>query len=168
MGSFREYFISLFTVCILCVLCDLLADFTSKGVSSALKLVCSIVLLLTVFSAILNGCNISSLKNSFSAIADTASYDVAVSSSDELFLEKTRHELEKNLSITLYEKFGIKPDYVSIEFNTEENAEETAVSVSMVETVLPGSTDDITVSAADIFIGSLFGTDAKITITRSN
>ena len=38
----------------------------------------------------------------------------------------------------------------------------------MVETVLPGSTDDITVSAADIFIGSLFGTDAKITITRSN
>lgn len=166
MESFRGYFFSLFTVCILCMLCEMISGFTSKGVSSALKLVYSTVLLLTVFSAVFSGCDISVVTDSLSAATEITLTSEISYNSESVFLEKTKQELENNLSSAIYEKFGIKPDSVSIEFNTEANKKETEVSVHKISIVLPSYADNITISATDIFTQSLFGTDTQISTTR--
>lgn len=164
MTGIKEYFTALFIVCVICTVCDLLSDFASPGLSRALRLVCSLALLFTVFSCVLSGCkDISYSRISVNDFAKSEHESRELS--ERNFIESTRTELESNLSSAIYEKFGIKPDTVRIEFSTDKKDGVTEVSVSSAMIVFPNTTDEFTVSAADAFADTLFGTDV---ITKTN
>ena len=167
MDSVKGYFMSLFFVCILCVICNVLSEFSSKGVSSALELTCNIVLLVTVFSTLLGSCDKNSLEKSLSSITDTSFLNEAVCESEKTFIENTRYELERNVSLAISEKFGISPESVSIELITETNNNETVISVKSIRVTLPNSVNELTLDTVDIFADSLFETNAQVSINRS-
>lgn len=167
MTEIKEYFTALFAVCVICTICDLLSDFASPGLSRALRLVCSLALMFTVFSCVLSGCkNIS--------CSDMAVKNFTVSEheirelSEHNFIENTRTELESTLLSAIYEKFGIKPDTVRIEFSTDKKDGITNVSVSSAMVIFPQDTDEFTVTAADAFADTLFGTDVNTKTNRRN
>ena len=91
MGGFKEYFVSLFVVCMLCAICDIISDFTSKNVSNALKLICSLAILITVFSAVFSGCDGKKAEGLIKSVAD---YDVSElrAVSKDAFLNNTKSE----------------------------------------------------------------------------
>jgi len=167
MDSFREYFITLFSVCCVCTLCDLLSDFASKGVSSALKLLCSLGILMSVFSIFLNGCDIKKELSKLESIYSQAQKYESLQESENVFVENTGIQLEYNISCTIYEKFGIKPVSVSIEFNKENKDGVTEISLQKIDITLPEDTDEISVYSVKSFVGELFGSDAKIICNRS-
>lgn len=163
---FKEYFISLFLVCILCALCDIISGFASEGLTRALKLVCSLTLLLTVFPTAFSGCNKSNFNNIKAKLSE---FDTSISSeitADSMIIENSEKELENNLSLAIYEKFGIKPDSVSIEFTVEEKDGAIDISVAKINVKMPKNTDKATVSAVTIFANELFGIGTQSILTE--
>ena len=155
MEVFKEYFITLFWVCILCSLCDIISGFTSEGLARALKLVCSLTLLLAVFPTAFSGC--SSNFSDLSSKLISYSGEISGNEADSLLIEKSKEELENNVSLAIYEKFGIKPDSVSIEFSVKEKDGVTEVSVVGINIKMPQDADKATMSAVKLFADELFG-----------
>ena len=163
---FKEYFVSLFLVCILCALCDIISGFASEGLTRALKLVCSLTLLLTVFPSVFSGCNNSNFRNITAKLSD---FDTSISSditTSSVIIEKSKKELENNLSLAIYEKFGINPDSVSIEFTVDEKDGAIDISVANINVKMPKNTDKATVSAVTIFANELFGNGTQSFLTE--
>lgn len=144
---FGSFFAELLFVCAASVLCDAVCETSvSKGIAASLKIVCSLCICAVVFSF-----SPASVKNVNFGFAE---YDFRNSGyvSDEIIIERTREELEKNMSETIYQKFGIKPVSVSISFSKEEKDGICEVNVNSAKAVLPPDTDGAAASAIRIFV----------------
>ena len=166
MEIFKEYFITLFLVCVLCALCDIVSGFTSEGLTRALKLVCSLTLLLAVFPSAFSGCGKDDLQALTTKLTDFNAAKFSDTNTDSVIIEKSKNELENNVSLAIYEKFGIKPDSVSIEFTVDKKENATDVSVASINVQMPKNTDKAIISAVNLFINELFGTDIQGLLTE--
>ncbi len=166
MEMFKEYFITLFFVCVLCAVCDIVSGFTSEGLTRALKLVCSLTLLVTIFPSAISGCSNSSFSDLTAKLTNLDTNTSSYATTDSVIIEKSKKELENNVSLAIYEKFGIKPDNVSIEFTVDKKDGATDISVTSINVKMPNNTDKATVSAVTIFTNDLFGIGSQSILTE--
>lgn len=138
----------LLCVCAVAVLCDLICEnSSSKGLYSALKIVCSLCVCCVMLSFVP-----TTAYRASEAFGVTYSQENHELSSDA-FLELTKAELEKNMSETIYRKFGIKPHSLGIDFSKEETGDSCELYVKAASIILPKGTDSITATAIEAFIG---------------
>ena len=168
MEGLKEYFISLFIVCFFCALSDMITDFASQGVAAAVKLISGLTVLLTVFSVFLGGCDIVNSVNNLKESVSAVQQSEILTEQYSVFTDNTKKELEINISSAIYEKFGIKPHNVCIQFSTEKREGFTDISVECLEIILPENTDEISAKAVKDFADRLLNTHSEISYMRSN
>lgn len=156
MNEFSSYIAKLFWICASSLICELICKNTSdskSSTSSAVKLICSLCICITVFSAFLPGSKIIEDFENFTYTQENKSYDLF---SENELIENTRSTLENNLSEAIFLSFGIKPTRVSIEFIIKRNNNITDVTLSKAEIILPEQDgENLLVSVKNYAAGTL-------------
>ncbi len=137
---FTNYFSKLFLVCAGAVICEIVCESTFENkntVYSAVRIVCSLCVCLTVFSIFFE-------KDVFIDEALRLKDEIAVSRSAaqttdsmQLLIESTSTELENKLSDIIFEKTGINPASVSIQLNIKSKDNQTQVDFKSVHIKMP-------------------------------
>lgn len=141
MQNFALYITKLFIVCTASYMCELICKNTAdpkSTVSTAVKLICSLCICITVFSIFFSG---DKILNDFGNLADYSENIVNNPFSEDTVIENTKTTLEHNLSDAIFESFGIKPVSVCIEFIIKRNNNITDVTLSEADIILPEEND---------------------------
>ena len=162
---FINYFTKLFIVCICAVISEIICDGISENqgtVFSAVKILCSLCICLTVFSAFFEK-NILfdealKLKNELAASASSTVKTERV----QCFLENTKKELEKNISETIFIKTGINPTEVCIQLNIESENNNTKVEIENVYLNMPDTTSKTDIYTAKKYVYDTLGCESVI------
>ena len=159
MDSLKQFFITIFVICILSAICNILTELSPGTSSSALKLICGLSLLVTVASAVFSGCK--SIETDFTAerigiMPYTDNYTEAYSES--IIIDKTEKQLEKDISSAIFEKYGIKAEDVSIDFSTEKKDGKTEVSIKNASIRFQENQNQSSIAESLAYLEEMFGT----------
>lgn len=167
MKDFKDFFASIFIICLICALSRAVTSFSSGKASTALKVICNLIILLALLTSLMKGCDISDgiakIKDIDILTDHQKQYSQVTFSEENGLMDSISTELENTLSHTINEKFGINPIAVNIEFNIKkQDTTENEIAVKKAVIVLPNNTDPIICSAIKSFSDSLFAVDTEI------
>lgn len=128
MPDFKAYFCRLFLICAAVLICELLCEHTGKGIRAALKVVCGLCVCLTVFSFFGN----SFLPTTdFHADALLPKKNVLPAQANfEPLLERMAKQIEAKIDTAVFEKYGIKPISLCIDWTVTEKDAETEIGIA--------------------------------------
>ena len=155
MNSLKQYFITLFIISFAGILCDFVSGLSGQGAQKALKLVCGLVFLWCIISALFSGMN------------DAYSFDVPrhmtyeYENAESIIVDRTEKQLEDDLSLAIYEKYGIKPQSINIHLNTKNKDSNTSIGIENAHITFDASANSSSIAEALAFAEQLLGT--KIT-----
>ncbi len=129
MPDFSAYFCRLFLICAAVLICELLCEHTGKGIKAALKVVCGLCVCLTVFSF---------FENSFlpatdfhaDALLPESSETLSANANLEPLLKRTAKQIEAEIGTAVFEKYGIKPVSLCIDWTVTEKDAETEIGIA--------------------------------------
>ena len=159
MNSLKQFFLTLFVICILSAICHILSELSPGKSSSALKLICGLSLLATFASAIFSGSK--NINTDFAVTStDNTHYTDNYTSEyyESLLIDKTEEQLEKEISSVIFEKYGIKADDVSIDFSTEKKDGKTEVSIRNASISFYENQEQSSIAESLIYLEEMFGT----------
>ena len=168
-AGIHTYFIRLFFICAASIFCEIISENTKAGKSSvgtALKLVCSLCICITVFSFFRTDDLLSGLQGMLDAV-EKAGSAAAFAPDETLLLEKTRMQLEKQIDTDIFENCGIKPTDVSIQFTIRQTVSGTDVGVASLSILLPDGTPPSLQSAVSTHTQNLLGCTATVSNSKS-
>lgn len=165
----KEYFNNLFIValaaCVGQLICEN-ADIKKSGIYSAIKLICSLCICLSVFSFFISDEAISETKKIIDdAVNEIHTFSAEASlSSDGYLLDQTKKELQSSLSNLIYDKTGIKPVYAGINFNVQQTETGKKIEFSEADIIFSRDTGDEILYAAELLTEGILG--CNVTVKR--
>ena len=162
---FINYFTKLFLVCVGAVICEIICESTSENkntVFSAVRIVCSLCICLTVFSVffekdIFIG---EALKLKDELTVNTSS--TKKSESVQYLIENTKSELERKMSDIIFSKTGIKPKDISIQLNIESKEGQIEIDIENTYLKMPGKLSETDIYSAKKCIYDTLGCESVI------
>ena len=162
MSEFSSYIAKLFWICAASLICELICKNTSDSKNStfsAVKLICSLCICITVFSAFLPGSKILEDLENLTYTQENNEYDMF---SENELIDNTRLTLETNISEAVFSSFGIKPTHVSIEFIIKRNSNITDVVISKADIILPEEASENLLVSVKNYAGETLGCDVIV------
>jgi hypothetical protein len=159
-----EYITKLFYICTGAVICDLLCGSSnfSNGNKAVVKMVCSLCVCVTVFSFFLPTGDILGKIEEVLEDAQNVYVDTDAIKSENTVIENTRINLEKELSLAIFQNYGIKPIRVSIDFSVKKHGSVTDVTVVSGEIIMPSETAQTVLSSIKVYSESVLGCNVSV------
>ena len=111
----ESIFARLFIICASAIICEIICENTSC--SETVKTVCSLCICVAIFTCFIPEKNVFENFYSSFTYSEEKTEDVSKGQISSEIIEKTKIQLEKNISGYISENFGINPDTVCIQFS---------------------------------------------------
>lgn len=153
MPEFKAYFCRLFLICAAVLICELLCEHTGKGIKAALKVVCGLCVCLTVFSFFGNS---FFPTTDFHADALLPEKNVLPAQANfEPLLERTAKQIEAEIGTAVFEKYGIKPVSLCIDWTVTEKDAETEIGIAAFSVEFASGVSEESQNAVKDYINTL-------------
>ena len=155
----KEYLSTLFIICLFSAVCSLICESVScASVSRAVRIICSLCVIIAVFSAIMP---LEKLDENqiFLSYADTYQ---AYSEKGYDIVEMTRIQYQSDIKNEIYRKFGIKANNVSIKFSAEQTENECIININDATIELEKGVDEGIKDAIRLYAKDMLGIDVRV------
>lgn len=163
--SLHGYFVRLFLICLAAALAEMICEHTKSAggsVGNAVRLICSLCVCVTVFSAFLSGTGITEKAEDLWNYAEQSTFSQEETSGTAMLMEQTRQNLENELAAKIFEHYGIKTTAVRIEFSMNRTENGTEVSVAALEIRFPAGTPTADTLAVKSYAESVLGCNCVV------